>query len=794
MPHDMPLISALVVGLVLAFLLGLAANRLRMPPLVGYLLAGIVVGPHAFGLAADPAMGGALAAFGIILLMFGVGLHFSLRDLMGVRVLALVGALAQLAFTTLLGLGVALLMGWSVGAGLLFGLALSSASAVVVFTALKDQRLLATESGQIVSGWLIVQGIAMVLVLVLLPATADLYGTNAGIHDPFVSFLERLVGGPVGLWGALGLTIIKIAAFIGFMLIVGRRAIPWALHGAARIGSRELFTLAVLAMGLGLALGSSLVFGVPLALGAFLAGMIFSESRPSHRAATEALPLREAFSVLFFLAVGMMIDPAIILANPLAVIATLLVIVLGKAMAAYGVVSLFGRPVDMGVTASAATAQIGEFSFILASMGVALAILPDAALELVVGGIVISILVNPLVFWSLRLMRPRLAAQPAGPERGTGSAELGEPALAANGAASADIASAVSDHVVLVGYGAVGRVVADGLGKVGTPLVVIVDSAADAAAARQAGLDVVVGHAASRNVLQSAGLERARTLLVAIGDSFAAGAVCRSGRKLNPKIRILAQAASEDEDAHLRRLGADVIVRGEHEIGLGLLAWLRGERSDETPPAAPAGPVFGPVENLLEKAAAAPAVAATVAVPVVAEAAVEAGAVAVEPVPEAEAEPAAGTTPDPAPVAPDDPVIIAAVESASPPDVIAMPPPTPPAQDGPATEPESVETLPETGQKPAAGEATTQPAPAAADETWIPDPAEPEPATGESLSLDPPAEPEEDLAAPEPAEKPADAEPVTPPAEPAPEPDAPQEADEDKPGGVVPPVVPEPKP
>jgi CPA2 family monovalent cation:H+ antiporter-2 len=794
MPHDMPLISALVVGLVLAFLLGLAANRLRMPPLVGYLLAGIVVGPHAFGLVADPAMGEALAAFGIILLMFGVGLHFSLRDLMGVRVLALVGALAQLVFATLLGLGMALLMGWGMGAGLLFGLALSSASALVVVTALKDRRLLETESGQIVSGWLIVQGIVMVLVLVLLPATAELYGTSTGLHDPFVSFLERLVGGPVGIWGALGLTIIKIAAFIGFMLIVGRRAIPWALHGAALMGSGELFTLAVLAMGLGLALGSSLVFGVPLALGAFLAGMIFSENRLSHRAATAALPLREAFSVLFFLGLGMMFDPAIIMANPLAVIATLLIIIIGKAMAAYGVVTLFGRPVDTGVTASAATAQIGEFSFILATMGVAIAILPAEALALIVAGIVISILFNPLVFWSLWLMRPRLEAQAAEPGV-EGEAEPQEPPLAADGATRPS--STRSGHVVLVGYGAVGRVVADGLGKAGTPLVVIVDSATDATAARQAGLDVVVGNAASKGVLQLAGLEQAQTLLVAIGDGFAAGAVCRSGRKLNPKLRILARAASADEETHLRHLGADGIVRGEHEIGLGLLAWWRGERSDEAPPAAPVGPVFGPVENLLEKAASAPAVATSVAVPAAADMAIEAGDITVVPVPEVAIEQPPDIPSDPAPVESGDPVIIEAVEAAAPPDVIAMPPPAPAAQDDTATAPEGVEeTVVEMGEAPAEseptegeGEAVVLPAPPEAAE-----PVQPEPVTEDSPPADSAAGPGEDRAAPEPAEKPGDAVPASPPAEPEPEKAGPPEPDKDKPGGVVPLVVPEPKP
>ena len=291
MQHDTPLITTIVAGLVLAYIFGMIANRLKMPPLVGYLFAGILAGPYTPGFVADQALGAELAELGVILLMFGVGLHFSLKDLMSVRALAIPGAMVQIGFATLLGLGLALLLGWGVGAGLLFGLALSVASTVVLLKAMQDKRLIETERGRIAVGWLIVEDLAMVLALVLIPAIAGLSGTDTGVHDPFVSFVERLIGDDVGIWGVLGLTIVKVAAFVGFMLVVGRRVIPWALHGTAHTGSRELFRLAVLAIALGVALGSSVLFGVSLALGAFFAGMILSESELRRRRCRYATPL-----------------------------------------------------------------------------------------------------------------------------------------------------------------------------------------------------------------------------------------------------------------------------------------------------------------------------------------------------------------------------------------------------------------------------------------------------------------------------------------------------------------------
>lgn len=628
MHHDTPLITMIVAGLVLAYIFGMVANRLRLPPLVGYLLAGVLVGPYTPGFVADQALGAELAELGVILLMFGVGLHFSLKDLLSVRALAIPGALVQIAVATLLGAGLGTLLGWGLGASVLFGLALSVASTVVLLKALQDRRLIETERGRIAVGWLIVEDLAMVLALVLVPAFASSAGSVAGIHDPFVSFVERVLRTDVGLWGALALTLLKLAAFAGFMMIVGRRAIPWALHITAHTGSRELFRLAVLAIALGVALGSAVLFGVSLALGAFFAGMILSESELSHRAAQETLPLRDAFAVLFFVSVGMLFNPAILVTDPLPVLATVFIIVVGKSLAAFGIVLLFRRPAGTALTISASLAQIGEFSFILASMGVALAIFPPAAQDLIVAGALISIVLNPAVFWAAELLRPHVEARvaqsraaqmerdgvieppmtaadapapsgpltsdaPTNPDSVLGEDEVAEP-------------TEQKDHTVLVGYGRVGSVVGQGLHSANSPVVVIEDSDHSIAAAREAGLEVVVGNAASAEVLNLANVAGARTLLIAIPDGFEAGSVCEQGRKLGPAVRIIARAHSTDEETHLRSLGADVVIMGEREIGLGMLAWLRGERNGNGPEeSAPAEPKLPVSDNLLARAAVA---------------------------------------------------------------------------------------------------------------------------------------------------------------------------------------------
>ena len=384
MAHSAPLISTLVFGLVLAFGFGLVAQLFKLPPLIGYLLAGIAIGPFTPGFVADQGVANQLAEIGVILLMFGVGLHFSLDDLLSVRAIAIPGAVAQALAATPLGMAVGWWRGWTPGAGLIFGIGLSIASTVVLLRLLQERRLLDTERGRITVGWLIVQDLGMVIVLVLLPVLA---GVLKGTED---------APDPSQLLQAIALTLGKIAAFVIIMLVVGRKVIPLILHYVAHTGSRELFRLAVLSIALGFAFLASELFGVSLALGAFFAGMILSESRLSQQAATESLPLRDAFAVLFFVSVGMLFDPTILVREPLPVLATLLIILVGKSLAAYAIVRIFGYANATALTISASLAQIGEFSFILANLGVALVLLPEQGRDLILAGAIISIQLNPI--------------------------------------------------------------------------------------------------------------------------------------------------------------------------------------------------------------------------------------------------------------------------------------------------------------------------------------------------------------------------------------------------------------
>ena len=385
MPHDTPLIATIVAGLGLAFVFGTIAQRLKIPPLVGYLLAGVAVGPFTPGYVADQALATELAELGIILLMFGVGLHFSLNELLSVKAIAIPGAIVQIAVATLMGLGLAMLMEWKVSEGLVFGLALSVASTVVLLRALQERRLMETGRGRIAVGWLIVEDLAMVLALVLIPTFANLQtgDANKPAIGPLAAYLD------LGIWGVLLLTAVKLALFVALMLIVGRRLIPWILHYIAHTGSRELFRLAVLAIALGVAFGSTKLFDVSLALGAFFAGMMLRESPLSQRAAQESLPLRDAFAVLFFVSVGMLFDPFSVIRDPWPLIATLLVIIIGKSLAAFLIVLAFRHPVATALTISASLAQIGEFSFILAELGFASKLLSKQARDLILAGAIL---------------------------------------------------------------------------------------------------------------------------------------------------------------------------------------------------------------------------------------------------------------------------------------------------------------------------------------------------------------------------------------------------------------------
>ena len=405
MHHDIPLISTTAMAFVVACLLGFAAHRLRLPALVGYLLAGVVIGPFSPGFVADTELAGQLAEMGVLLLMFGVGLHFSIGDLMAVRWIAVPGAIGQIAIATAMGMGLALAWGWSVGAGLVFGLSLSVASTIVLLRALEERNALTSATGRVAVGWLIVEDLAMVLALVLLPASAEMLGG----HLPGEA--AGHAGGSVLV--SIGITLVKVAAFIGLAVLLGPKAVPWLLRQAARAGSRELFTLTVLAVALGIAYGSAILFGVSLALGAFFAGVVLSESEFSHRAATDSLPLQDAFAVLFFVSVGMLFDPSILVREPLSVLAVLLVILVGKSVAALAVVLALGYPPALGLAVSGSLAQIGEFSFILAGLGVAIGLLPPEGRDLILAGALLSITLNPLAF----AVSERIAAACAGSRR-----------------------------------------------------------------------------------------------------------------------------------------------------------------------------------------------------------------------------------------------------------------------------------------------------------------------------------------------------------------------------------------
>ncbi len=553
MPHHTPLISTIVVGLVLAFLLGAIANRLRASPLVGYLLAGVLVGPFTPGFVADQGLANDLAEIGVILLMFGVGLHFTLEDLLSVRAIAIPGAVAQIAVATLLGMVLSYFLGWNIGAGLVFGLALSVASTVVLLKALQERRLVETERGRIAVGWLVVEDFAMVLTLVMLPAIANALKGSAG-----ASFADAII--------PIIITLAKVAAFVAFMLIIGKRVIPWTLHYVAHTGSRELFRLSVLAIALGVAYGASTLFDVSFALGAFFAGMILSESELSQRAANESLPLRDAFAVLFFVSVGMLFDPMILIREFLPVLATVLIIDVGKSLAAFLIVRFFGHSTSTALTISASLAQIGEFSFILAGLGVGLALLPERARDLILAGAIVSILLNPLLFaWLDWYLARKPAGDTAKPDDASAGAEPAREPIPA---------TKLNDHVVLVGHGRVGSVVSAGVRQAGLPMLLIEENEDVAHKLKEQGYETIAGNAASTEVADAANLTGARCLVVAIPDAFEGGQVVAHARAANPSLLIIARSHSDEETEHLKKHGASAVIMGEYEIAKAMLAGI----------------------------------------------------------------------------------------------------------------------------------------------------------------------------------------------------------------------------
>lgn len=538
---------ALLAGaFVLALAFGFVAVRLRAPPLVGYLLAGIALGPFTPGMSPDADMAGQLAEVGVVLLMFGVGLRFSPADLLKMRRVSLPGAIVQMVVATAIGSGLAMTFGWTLGASLVFGLALSVASTVVLLQALERRGALDSAEGHIAMGWLIVEDLAMVLVLVMLPVVAT-QGT------------APMSAGDLAL--ALALVLGKILIFGALALFVGTRIVPWLLVQVTRTGSRELFTLAVLAIALGIAYGSAAVFDVSFALGAFFAGVVLSESELSKRAAADSLPLKDAFAVLFFVSVGMLFDPSMLLRTPWELLAVLLVVLLGKALVAFAIVRLFGFRPRVALTVSASLAQIGEFSFILASLGTALGLLPTQGRDLILASAILSIALNPLAFACVdplsRWLERRQPGRAGADDRGALFAPL-------------------RDHVVLVGYGRVGSVIGAVLEGARVPLAVIEMDAHVTQALRARNVPALCGDAMAKGNLETVGTRRAGLLILAIPDGFEARRVLEIARRLNPKIRTVVRTHSESELKRLQAADVGLAVLGERELALAMADYALG--------------------------------------------------------------------------------------------------------------------------------------------------------------------------------------------------------------------------
>ena len=572
MPHT-PLISTIVIGLVLAFVLGALANRLRVSPLVGYLLAGVAVEPFTPGFVADQAIARDLAEIGVILLMFGVGLQFSPKELLLVKAIAIPGALLQIVMATAFGAGLAWTMGWSAATGLVFGLALSVASTVVVIRVLDERRLIDSEAGRISVGWLIVEDLVMVLVIVLLPTLAGVLGGDGGS-----TAAPEELSVPVILT-AIGITLGKAAAFVAVMLVVGQRVIPWALHHIAHTGSRELFRLGVLALALGVAYGAAEFVGVSFALGAFFAGLVLSESELSQRAAAESLPLRDAFAVLFFVSVGMLFDPAIFIREPWPVIGVVLVVAVAKPAAAFLAMRLFHYTLGTALTVAASRTQIGEFSFILAGLGVGLGLLPEAGRDLVLAGAMLSIIATPAFFMALDRAKPWYASG----EQALAAHQPREAASATETPAALELpTTGLKDHTVVVGFGRVGSVVCEALQREGERFLVIEERREFVDQLRQHDIEVIYGHAPAPDVMKAANLAGARRLFIAIPDGFEAGQIAEQARSANPRLHIIARVHSDAEAGHLRKYGADAAIVGERELAHAMLAQAFSERQTGT--------------------------------------------------------------------------------------------------------------------------------------------------------------------------------------------------------------------
>ena len=559
MHAETPLITTIAAALGLALLLGFLAAKLKLPALVGYLVAGILLGPATPGFVADLELSRQLAEIGVMLLMFGVGLHFSFSDLLSVKGIALPGAIVQMTAATAIGAGVASLWGWSFGQSLVFGISLSVASTVVLLRALESRGLLESVNGKIAVGWLVVQDLVTVMVLVLLPPLAGLLGGRPELAPD---------GAPAGVLGPILRTLGLVGGFVLLMVVVGRRLFPWLLWQVARTGSRELFTLCVIAAAVGIAFGSSELFGVSFALGAFFAGMVLRESALSHRAAQESLPLRDAFSVLFFVSVGMLFDPGMLVEEPVRVLIVVAIVVLGTPLATFALVLAMRYPLNTALTVAASLAQIGEFSFILASLGLTLGLLPVEGQSLILAGSLISMTINPLVFNAIEpvqaWIRSRSALARTMERRDDPLAEL---------PATVD-ASVLTGHVLLVGFGRVGKRIGEALHARGVPMVVVEQNRDAVEDLREKHIHAVSGDAADAAVLIQGHVARAGILVIAVPDSFQSRKMISIARTLNPDILSVVRVHSDEEADLLRAEGASVVFMGENELALGMTRYL----------------------------------------------------------------------------------------------------------------------------------------------------------------------------------------------------------------------------
>lgn len=550
MPHDVDLIILLAVGFGMALIFGYIAARLRLPPLIGYLIAGIIISPNTPGIVGDIHLANQLAELGVMFLMFGVGMHFSLNDLLQVRRIALPGAILQIAVATLLGMGVSMLWGWGFGSALIFGLSLSCASTVVLLKALGDRGLLDSVNGKIAVGWLLVEDLVMVLALVLLPATAVLLGGNALPNtDPSQS-----------IWVTIGITLLKVTGFIAFMLIIGKRLVPMTMQFVARLGSRELFTLTVVAAAVSIAYGSYAVFGVSMALGAFFAGMVVKESDFSHRAEEETLPLREIFSILFFVSVGMLFDPRILVEEPLHILAVVAIIMVGKTLAAMALVLFFRYPINTALTVGASLAQIGEFSFILATLGLALGLLTPEAQNLILAGALFSITLNSFVFSAIepaqRWIRERSHLARLLERSGDPLAMLPDEVDQ----------SYLRDQVVIIGYGGVGRRISENLIEQNIKVVIAEENREIVEKLRASGIAAVSGEATEPNVLIQAHIQHARLLVISPMDILDIHRIVDISKQLNPEIQVLICAESKEEAAVIREENIGEVFYAKEEM------------------------------------------------------------------------------------------------------------------------------------------------------------------------------------------------------------------------------------